>query len=93
MVKTNVSIINEFTEAIRFVSEQKELRSMFSSSPSYFIRDRKLNFCTVSFLVLSMLKKSLNIELQNFFDKENGTKLMACSKSAFCQQRQKISSS
>lgn len=93
MVKTNVSIINEFTEAIRFVSEQKELKAMFSLSPTSFIRDRKLNFCTVSFLVLSMLKKSLNIELQHFFDTQNGTGLMPCSKSAFCQQRQKISSS
>ena len=93
MVKTNVSIINEFTEAIRYVSEQKELKAMFTLSPFSFIRDRKLNFCTVSFLVLSMLKKSLNIELQHFFDKQNETGLMLCSKSAFCQQRQKISSS
>ncbi len=93
MVKTNVSIINEFIEAIRFVSEQKDLKMRFSFSPSCFIRERKLNFCTVSFLILSMLKKSLNIELQNFFDTQNATGLMPCSKSAFCQQRQKISSS
>ena len=92
MVKTNVLIINEFIETIRFVSEQKELKTMFTLSPSSFIRERKLNFCTVSFLVLSMLKKSLNIELQHFFDEQNGTGLMPCSKSAFCQQRQKISS-
>ena len=92
MVTTNVSIIKEFIEAIRFVSKQKEIKSKFSLSPSSFIRDRKLNFCTVSFLVLSMLKKSLNIELQSFFEKQNQTGLMPCSKSAFCQQRQKISS-
>jgi hypothetical protein len=37
---------------------------------------RKLNFCPVSFLVLCMLKISLNIELQRFFEKQNETGLM-----------------
>ncbi|MEO5783003.1 MAG: IS4 family transposase [Ginsengibacter sp.] len=92
MVNTNVSIIKEFIQSIRFVSEDKELKTKFSLTPSCFIRERKLNFSAVSFLILSMLKKSLNIELQNFFDKQNETGLMPCSKSAFCQQRQKISS-
>lgn len=92
MVTTNVSIIKEFIQAIRFVSDDKELKTKFSLTPSCFIRERKLNFSAVSFLILSMLKKSLNIELQNFFDAQNETGLLPCSKSAFCQQRQKISS-
>ena len=92
MVNTNVSILKEFIETIHHVSDEKDLKMNFLLSPNSFIRERKLSFSTVSFVILSMLKKSLNIELQQFFDADNETDLQTCTKSAFCQQRQKISS-
>jgi len=92
MVHTNVALLSEFISGIEYVNETKELKQLFSVSASSFSRQRKLNFSTVTFMILSMLKKSLNIELQHFYEQLTEVGLQPCSKSAFCQQRQKISS-
>lgn len=93
MVNANVSILEEFSSIIRIVSADSDLRKGFISKPEFFCRDRKLRFDTVSFIVLNLLKKSLNVELLSFFEKFEYNNVKPCSKSAFCQQRQKIKSS
>src|SRR5256885_5441543 len=92
MVNANVALLKEFISTIQLVCDEKELRWLFSVSPTAFSRKRKLSFSAVTFIILSMLKKSLNIELQYFFEQTVQSGLQLCSKSAFCQQRQKISS-
>ena len=92
MVDANISILEDFTAAIRFVCADTGLKQSFLTSPAAFTRERKLNFSSVSFLILNMLKKSLNIELQNVFEQHTEAGLVPCTKSAFCQQRQKIKS-
>lgn len=71
---------------------EREFKQTFLNTLGDFSRKRKLSFSTVTFLVLNMLKKSLNTELQYFFEQTIRAGLQPCSKSAFCQQRQKISS-
>jgi hypothetical protein len=93
MVNANVSILKQLTDTVRYVSENHQLKKRFLFSPTSFSRDRKLNFSTVSFLILSLLKKSLNVELRHFFDTNKQSVLTPCTKSAFCQQRKKIDSS
>ena len=92
MVNANVALLKEFISTIQCVCNEQELKQSFLVSQEAFSRKRKLDFSAVTFLVLSMLKKSLNIELQYFFEQTVQSGLQSCSKSAFCQQRQKISS-
>jgi hypothetical protein len=92
MVKANVALLKEFISTINCVCMEREFKQTFLNTPSDFSRKRKLSFSTVTFLVLNMLKKSLNTELQYFFEQTIQAGLQPCSKSAFCQQRQKISS-
>ena len=70
-----------------FISISKESRIFFLSD-SDFRRDRKLNFENTVALILRLLKKSLNVELYEFFNET--TKGETCTKSAFTQQRKKI---
>lgn len=92
MVNANVALLKKFISTIQCVCDEKELKQSFLFSQEAFCRKRKLDFSVVTFLILSMLKKSLNIELQYFFEQTVQSELQSCTKSAFCQQRQKISS-
>jgi hypothetical protein len=92
MVNANVTLLKEFISTIKCVCMARELKQTFLNTPNDFRRKRKLDFSTVTFLVLNMLKKSLNTELQYFFEQTVQAGLQPCSKSAFCQQRKKINS-
>ena len=84
MYGTKIDII----DGIRtFISISKKSR-LFFQSDSDFRRDRKLNFENTVALILRLLKKSLNVELYEFFDEVE--KDQTCTKSAFTQQRKKI---
>jgi hypothetical protein len=84
MYGTKIDII----DGIRtFISISKENRIFFLSD-SDFRRERKLNFENTVALILRLLKKSLNVELYEFFDDIG--KDETCTKSAFTQQRKKI---
>lgn len=65
----------------------QEKKRIYNSSPTDFTRNRKLDFKTLSLLLLHSLKRSLSVELQDFFGhigKEN------CTKQAFSEQRTKL---
>jgi len=56
-----------------------------------FSRTRKINFERVVLFILSLVKRSLSVELRLFFTRIGELEDL-CSKSAFCQARQKLSS-
>lgn len=93
MTKAKVAIIEEFIESINEVSDNSELRKGFLiESEKTFTRNRKLNFGLTTFLVLSLLKKSLNIEILEYFNSLKVPSPMRFTKTAFCLRRQQISS-
>ena len=88
MTDANVEIINELKKFIDSVAKERDKRASYCYSPTSFVRERVLTLkCTVM-LIINGLKRSLQIELQNFF--ENCTQGLSCSKQAFCDQRVKL---
>jgi Transposase DDE domain len=92
MACANLSVLEEFIETIKCVTSSKEIQSSFLSKEHCFTRSRKLGFDTVTFLILSLLKKSLNIELKTYFLKMNIVKESMFTKGAFSQRRHQIDS-
>jgi Transposase DDE domain len=88
MFDTNVKLIKELKEFISTISTDSELLSYFRFSPSDFIRNRKLPFESLILLIAKLCKKTLSVEIDNFFT-ESG-QLESCSVSAFVQQRIKL---
>ena len=88
MVDANIAIISVIQQYLQRVSTNKSWRQQFTEKPSDFTRKRDLPFTQVVFLLLNMLKRSLSIEIRDFF----GSLLIDehCSKSAFCMQRSKL---
>jgi len=89
MVKANVKIIEELKSFIELVAEQPDIRKLFTTQASDFSRDRKLPLQKVVGLIINFLKRSLSIELNEFFEilGESGS---SCTKGAFCLQRIKL---
>jgi hypothetical protein len=91
MRKTNITI----TERIRTFIEVSSNNEKYINNREDFTRKRKLTFTRVVIFIANIVKKSLSIELVNFFDRldklgENNTN--SCSKSAFSQARKKLKS-
>jgi hypothetical protein len=89
MVEANVKIIEELKFFLETVANEPALRVLFTSSDTDFSRERKLSMQRVVGIVINMPKRSLSIELQEFFD-SLGEGEQSCTKSAFCQQRSKL---
>ncbi|MCP4583386.1 MAG: IS4 family transposase [candidate division Zixibacteria bacterium] len=62
------------------------------TAPEYFTRDRKLPFPTLIIFLINFIKRSLQSELDSFFQTLNGalTPISEVTKSAFVQARNKI---
>ena len=88
MHEANLKIIARLKRFLSLTSFYKELVQKFSVSDQDFIRNRKLPFEKVVLFITKLSKKSLSIELENFFE-EIGSG-MQCSVSAFSQQRVKL---
>ena len=88
MIDANVKIITELKNFIAIVVGNRKLLEKFCVSDKDFIRDRKLPFAKLVLLIGKLCKKTLSIELENFFE-ESGS-LVNCSVSAFTQQRAKL---
>jgi hypothetical protein len=88
MTEVNVEIINGIKKFIDSVSTEKSMKAYYCYSTTSFIRERILTLkCTVM-LIINGLKRSLQIELQNYF--EYCSEGLSCSKQAFCDQRAKL---
>lgn len=88
MFDVNVKIIAELKAFIGIVSENKAIKEKFCVSDKDFTRTRKLPFEKTALFIARLSKKTLSIELDNFFE-ELGD-VMSCSVSAFVQQRIKL---
>ncbi len=87
MTNTNLIIINALREFIGDVHENKK----FIDNKNHFtVNDSKLNFHRLISLILNLPKKSVNLEIEEFFQ-AIGKPELSCTKSAFTQQRSKLS--
>jgi hypothetical protein len=68
MLDTNVKLIFELKSFITTIYSEVELLDHFRYSKSDFVRNRKLNFVDLILLITKLCKKTLSIELLNFFN-------------------------
>lgn len=91
MVESNIKIIEELKEVFNIINTDSGIRKIFTESETDFTRDRKLTFNRTVLLVVNMLKRSLAIEVQEFFQNCIDSPIN-CTKAAFTIQRKKIKS-
>jgi hypothetical protein len=89
MVSANLEIIEELKFFLDTVSSDASIRKLVTQSASDFSRDRKLPMDKIAGLIINMPKRSLSIEVQDFFD-SLGKSSQACTKGAFSLQRTKL---
>jgi len=79
--------MNELRQFVDKVHAEK----MFIENKNHFtVNDSKLNFERLIALILNLPKKSISLEIENFFQAIGKVEL-SCTKSAFTQQRSKLS--
>ena len=88
MVEANIKIINELKCFLETVSSDPDIRKLVTTGVNDFSRQRKLPLKRIAGIIINMPKRSLSIELQEFFD-SLGEGLKSCTKGAFSQQRSK----
>lgn len=88
MLDTNVKLIEELKEFVSVVVSDRELLDFFRLGSRDFIRCRKLPFEKLVLLIANLCKKTLSVEIGDFFDHDRSVD--ACSVSAFVQQRAKL---
>jgi hypothetical protein len=89
MVKANLRIIEELKSFLDTVCSEKELRDIFVNHPTDFSRQRKLTFQRIVGMLINLPKRSLSIELQEFFDTLDMSS-QSVTKGAFSLQRSKL---
>ena len=88
MVEANLKIINELKLVLEEVSNNVELKSLFVDNPESFSRNRKLTLEKIVGIIINMPKRSLSIEINDFFNLLNDSK--PATKGAFSLQRGKL---
>jgi hypothetical protein len=88
MTEANVGIIHELKKFLNEISDEKARRKCYVYSTKAFTRKRLLPFTRIVMLIINGLKRSLQVELQSFF--ENFSQEQPCRKQAFCKQRIKL---
>jgi hypothetical protein len=88
MLKANLKIISTLKDFLFQVGTTTDLKKYFSFSEEHFTRSRKLTFINLVLFILRTNKKTLSIEISNFFKELRTT--ITCSVSAFSQQRLKL---
>lgn len=89
MVEANVKIIKELKNFLRLVAMDSDIRKLVTERENDFSRERKLPLEKIAGIIINMPKRSLSIELQEFFD-SLGNGQEACTKGAFSLQRAKL---
>jgi hypothetical protein len=88
-VNSNLKIIETLRSYLETVITDSTLKESFTQNKKDFIRNRKLTFKRTIGLILNMLKRSLSIEIIEYFSylsQESET----CTKGAFSLQRTKL---
>lgn len=88
VVELNALIINKLKDFASAVPTTCSQRNLYLFSSKAFQRKRILTFQNVVMLIIHILKRTLSVELQQFF--MNFSEAQTCSKQAFCQQRVKL---
>ncbi len=68
MVEANVKIIEELKFFLESVSSDADIRKLVTESEKDFSRERKLPLQRIAAIIINMPKRSLSIEIQEFFD-------------------------
>lgn len=89
MVQANLKIITELKLFLEMAAADPEIRQLFTNSANDFSRDRKLPFAKLISMLINLPKRSLSIEIQEFFE-HIGTAELSCTKGAFSLQRTKL---
>lgn len=88
MVEANLKIITELKLVLEEVSSNKEVKALFINSEGSFSRERKLTIQRLVGIIINMPKRSLSVELKDFFDILNDSN--PATKGAFSLQRSKL---
>jgi hypothetical protein len=88
MVEANLKIISELKLVLEEVANNNEVKSLFINSEESFSRNRKLTIQKLVGILINMPKRSLSIELEEFFDIFGDTN--PATKGAFSLQRSKL---
>ena len=88
MREANLEIIKRLKEFLAQVKQDPALRNHFASQES-FTKNRKLPLERMVYLIISLLKRSLSVELEDFFQSYCQDEQCA-SKAALSKQRQKL---
>ena len=89
MVEANIKIIAELKFFLESVSSDVRIRKLVIEGKNDFSRERKLPLKRIASIIINMPKRSLSIEIQEFFD-NLGEGLESCTKGAFSLQRSKL---
>ena len=89
MVEANIKIIEELKLFLECVSKDPDLRKIFSTCDADFSRTRKLPMERIVGIIINMPKRSLSIEIADFFSHLNDD-VKSCTKGAFSLQRSKL---
>ncbi len=87
MVETNLKIISDLKAFLALIIKEPEFKNYFTKKPADFTRNRKLSLPKVVFLIFNLLKRSLTIELDEFFSTID---CASSTKGAFSLQRTKL---
>lgn len=88
MVEANLKIISELKAVLEEITNNEAVKILFVNSPASFSRDRKLTIQNLVGILINMPKRSLSIELKEFFDILSDNK--PATKGAFSLQRSKL---
>ena len=91
MLKANLKIISALKEFLITVADNSEYRDLFRNTKTDFTRKRKLSFEKLILLIVRLCKKTLSVEIENFFEEANAG--APCSVAAFSLQRRKLNPS
>ena len=89
MVAANIKIIEDLKRFLHDVTHYAVNRAFFTQKPTDFSRHRQLPMSTVVGMLMDFFKRSLAVEIQEFFEHLQHQQ-QAPTASAFCQQRKKL---
>jgi len=90
MVEANIEILKELRFFLDVMTGDRELRELVTTHREAFSRDRKLPLRHVVGMLINQPKRSLSVEVREFFD-SLGQSSQQCTKGAFSLQRSKLS--
>jgi hypothetical protein len=88
MLEANIKIISSLKDFLILVTSNNEYKDLFKMNKVNFTRSRKLPFETLALMIVKLCKKTLSVEIENFFSDLNTN--LSCSVPSFCEQRMKL---